>query len=290
MNFLPKILLPVDLRESMEEPAREIGAVHYARLLALRFESSLTLLHVWQHSMTDADTHWDALAEWRHNRAEILHRELASLFCAELPGMRTETQVMEGDPARTIVTYAHGAGSSLIVMPTHGYGGFRRLLLGSVTAKVLHDVDCPVWTGAHLEKAAGGQPAPPANIVCAVGLGPETARVLDWAARLAEGFDSRLFVVHVIPALDFADEGYYQHDWHTHLARHAQEELERLGVPARFSAKTVISGGNVAHGVCSQAESLHADVVVIGRSAGSGRLRSNAYSIIRQSPCPVVSV
>lgn len=290
MNFLPKILLPVDVRESMEEPAREIGAVHYARMLGLRFGSSLTLLHVWQHSMTEADTHWDALAEWRRHRAESLHGELSTLFCAELPGMRVEARVMEGDPAHTIVNYAHSSESSLIVMPTHGYGGFRRLLLGSVTAKVLHDADCPVWTGAHLERAAVVQPGPPANIVCAVDLGPATPHVLEWAARLAGGFDSRLFVVHVIPALEFADEGYYQQDWLSHLARHAQDELDRLGVPARFSAKTVITGGNVPYGVCSQAESLHADVVVIGRSSGSGRLRSNAYSIIRQSPCPVVSV
>jgi len=39
------------------------------------------------------------------------------------------------------------------MMPTHGLGGFRRFLLGSVTAKVLHDADCPVWTGVHLERA-----------------------------------------------------------------------------------------------------------------------------------------
>ncbi len=38
-------------------------------------------------------------------------------------------------------------------MPTHGYGPFRRFILGSVTAKVLHDADCPVWTGVHLEEA-----------------------------------------------------------------------------------------------------------------------------------------
>ena len=37
-------------------------------------------------------------------------------------------------------------------MPTHGYGPFRRFILGSNTAKVLHDADCPVWTGVHVEE------------------------------------------------------------------------------------------------------------------------------------------
>ena len=37
------------------------------------------------------------------------------------------------------------------MMPTHGYGKFRSLLLGSVTAKALHDAKCAVWTAAHSE-------------------------------------------------------------------------------------------------------------------------------------------
>jgi nucleotide-binding universal stress UspA family protein len=45
--------------------------------------------------------------------------------------------------------------------------------------------------------------------------------------------------------------------------------------------------------VCTAAERLGADVLVVGRGSAAGmfgRLRTNAYSIIRQSPCPVVSV
>jgi hypothetical protein len=44
-----------------------------------------------------------------------------------------------------------GTGADLIMMPTYGMGSFRRHLIGSVTAKVLHDVACPVWTAAHVE-------------------------------------------------------------------------------------------------------------------------------------------
>ena len=36
-------------------------------------------------------------------------------------------------------------------MPTHGLGKLRRFILGSVTAKVLHDLEAPVLTGAHVE-------------------------------------------------------------------------------------------------------------------------------------------
>jgi nucleotide-binding universal stress UspA family protein len=49
--------------------------------------------------------------------------------------------------------HALAENASLIILPTHGYGPFRRFLLGSATAKVLRDADCPVLIGAHMEHA-----------------------------------------------------------------------------------------------------------------------------------------
>ena len=54
-------------------------------------------------------------------------------------------------------------------MPTHGYGIFRSMLLGSVTAKVLHDAACPVWTGVHVEETPPNSAAFE-RILCAVDL------------------------------------------------------------------------------------------------------------------------
>jgi hypothetical protein len=71
----------------------------------------------------------------------------------------------EGDPAREITDYAQEQGADLIMMPTHGYRTFRSLLLGSVTAKVLHDAACPVWTGVHVEDSP---PAPAKCRTCAM--------------------------------------------------------------------------------------------------------------------------
>ena len=48
------------------------------------------------------------------------------------------------NPPIRIVSYAREHTIDLIMMPTHGYGPFRSLLIGSVTAKVLHDIELPV--------------------------------------------------------------------------------------------------------------------------------------------------
>jgi hypothetical protein len=60
--------------------------------------------------------------------------------------------MVEGNAALDIVDHAKSERIDLIMMPTHGYGPFRALLLGSVTAKVLHDAECPVWTMIHTDK------------------------------------------------------------------------------------------------------------------------------------------
>src|SRR5207245_2957797 len=65
------------------------------------------------------------------------------------PDLAAGAIVSLGDPAAEITHYAEKNQVDLIMMPTHGYGRFRNMLLGSVTAKVLHDAHCPIWTAAH---------------------------------------------------------------------------------------------------------------------------------------------
>jgi len=84
-------------------------------------------------------------------------------------------------------------------MATHGYGPFRRFLLGSVTAKVLHDAACPVWTGPHLEQAPSYRNIGFHRIVCAIDLAQRSRAVLEWAGRFAREFDAELDIVHVLP-------------------------------------------------------------------------------------------
>ena len=71
----------------------------------------------------------------------------------------------------------------LIMMPTHGYGPFRRFLLGSVTAKILHDATCPVWTSTHLETSVGTGKVGIRKVLGAVDFGPRSSVVLQVASE-----------------------------------------------------------------------------------------------------------
>jgi nucleotide-binding universal stress UspA family protein len=290
MFALSKILLPVDFSQ------RAIGAARYAEALAEQFGAAVTMLHVIpppHYEFASMEAGSTALAELYLNRKAVIEQESRNFLTAELPGFAPQRILLEGDPAREIVKMAHDEGFSLIVMPTHGYGPFRRFVLGSVTAKVLHDADCPVWTGVHLEEAPEVSAIHFHTVLAAVDLGPQSEKALAWAAEFAARARARLVLVHATPSLEGRTGEYFDPDWRLYLTKQAEERLAELQSKAGTSAETIIEAGDAPHVVASAAERVKADLVVIGRGSASGvfgRLRANAYSIIRQAPCPVVSV
>ena len=275
MRSLTHILAPVDFSE------RSAGAVRCARALAERFHSELTLVHVLtplQYQLGAVEIDGAMLAELCSGRAEQATLELDGFLAAELKNLSATRVLLEGDPAHQIVEFAHRERADLILMATHGLGMFRRYILGSSTAKVLHDADCPVWTGAHLDETAAAGDMHFRNVLCAVDLGPQSANALCWASWFSRAFDARLTLLHA--ALCRPDN-------------EVREELCHLVQSAGSAADLLVEAGDPARVICSAAERLRADVLVIGRGSAAGvygRLRTNAYAIIRQSPCPVVSV
>ena len=142
MFSLDRILLPIDFS------GRCHGAAHYADALIRHFHSELTVLHVLpppHYEFSAMEVGGPVLEELYRNRRQHAEEEVAGFIAGELQDYRVTSEILEGDPAREIVGFAHERKMDLIMMPTHGYGPFRRFILGSVTAKVLHDADCPVY-------------------------------------------------------------------------------------------------------------------------------------------------
>jgi len=287
MNSLTKILLPVDFSE------RSALAVRYARDLALHFHSELILAHVLPplHSEFGIEITGSMLVDVYRSRTDQAEQDLNAFELDALTGLNVRRLLLHGEPASKIVELAHEERVDLIAMPTHGYGQFRRFILGSNTAKVLHDADCPVWTGVHIEDAAPAA-APFAKILCAVDLGPQSARTLAWASWLQREFHGQLTLIHAIAAhaeaLDEPDLS-----WRTGIREIAEEELLRLQRETGADADLLLEAGEPTRIICSAAARVGAGTVIIGRGSAAGnfgRLRTNSYAIIRQSPCPVVSV
>jgi nucleotide-binding universal stress UspA family protein len=284
-----KILLAVDFSQAAR------SAACHARLLAERFGAELKVVHVVSYplALPGAPNLGVQLGEWFTARADQVIVGLKSFFEGELQAPKVEYVVLEGDPAKRIVEYAHSNGVDLIVIPARSQTPFRRFLLGSVAAKVLHDVDCPVWAGVQREELDLCESLDIKTVVCAVDMEPQDADLVRRGAEAAAAFAARFFIVHVIPGAKTANGEYSVADPTDPDVVRAREHLEALKRRYGIPADVIIAGGEIHKAVCSEAERLNADLLIIGRSPQSGivgRLPTHAYAIVRDSHCPVVSV
>lgn len=264
---IKKILFPIDFSN------RCAGAARYVESFAGWFQAEIMLLHV-----VDTATHAAVAQQLHPSRQEQMQTFLAD----ELKPFSTRRVCTIGDPAEEIVKMVRSWTPDLVMMPTYGLGFHRPSLLGSVTAKVLHDVKCPVWTGIHTEEAPPLEKLTFLRVLCALDLGLRSTRVLEWALSFANQHRTDLGIVHAIPVVEAPP-----------LVAEARNQIAALLASAGANAANFINGGDPAKVVACVAKDFGADLLVIGRHDGSsddGYLRHNAYAIIRESPCPVISI
>jgi len=286
-----KILVPVVFAETSRH------AVQQAAWLARRFHAEIILLHVVTpldypagllesgHEITARDLH-----------ARIVHRaqeDLDQALRPELDGIAVTRVLLRGNPAHEIVKTARDQNVDLIVMSTRGEGVFYRFLLGSVTAKVLHEIECPVWTGVHLEDAQKREFSI-RRVLCSVELNGHSHHTVSRAAEMAAAVDATLTLVHITGSVEIYGPGGFHVDppWKEKIVSFAAQEIAKLQQDVGTKAEVIIDSGNVPELLNRAAEQTKADVLVIGHIPGRSHLgdNGNGYGIIRASQIPVLSV
>lgn len=285
---LKHILFPVDFSESCTAASDQVQAM--TRSTGAR----LTLLHVlecpplWYANLEAARLASGVdLALIREHRLEQLNRYLEDQL-QDLSPLRCLSQ---GDAATEIVQYACREEVSLIMMPTRGGGVFRRLLLGSVTSKVLHDASCPVWTTSHSEHVTAAR-YPYRTIICGIDFSTASVETLRWASLFTAEQRAQMRVVHAIDVDEHSTNSGIV-EVRRYLREVALDEWNRLEKDYGFDEQLCIAYGSVGNALRKAADDLEADLLIIGRGhiqEPFGRLRSNSYAIIRESPCPVISI
>jgi len=291
MLSIQRILVPVVLADTSRH------VVHQAAWLARRLRAEIILLHVVMplsypaglleggHEITARDLH----AHIVQRAQEDLDRALGP----ELEDIAVTRVLLRGDPAHEIVKMARDRNVDLIMMSTHGYGSFYRFLLGSVTAKVLHEIQCPVWTGAHLEEAPAREFSI-RRVLCSVELNAHSRHTVSLAAEMATAVNATLTLAHITGSVEIYGPGgsHVDPEWKEKLVGFAAEEIAKLQQEAGTKAEVIIDSGNVPDLLNRAAEQTEADVLVIGHIPGRSHLgdNGNGYGIIRASQIPVLSV
>lgn len=282
-----KILFPVDYSAPCQ------AVIPYVQEMACHFAAELTVCHAYAPMAAIAQSELLVTDPELEAKAQSLEQDRLRQFAWQaFPGQKLETRVELGEPGGVIDKLAQQQRADLVMLATRGHGSVRRFLLGSITAKVLHDVSAAVWTGAGAALSDHPVQIPYRSIVCALDDSQEAEAVLRAAASIASAYRAQLWIVHVVPT----PPAYPDIDLQEHirqLTEASQSRLrklkDKLGVDAPYSVIDALLGDGIHHEIVHR----KGDLLVTGRGHSIGtfsRLWSHLYPIIRDSPCPVLSI
>ena len=244
------------------------NAIPAAAWLANTTGASVRILHV-----IDADDH----APKESDVAAARER-----FAAYAGGLATKhglanatTEVLTGDPAAVLLKAA--GESAYMVMATHGRGGFRATMIGSVTDKVVRGSTVPMLL---VPGAKAAFEAPSANRPILVGLdgSPEAERGLAVARDLAARGKSAVTLVRAfhIPPPAGVEFAYYPPDILTSLQTAAEEYIRGIAKPGEGER---LIQGDAATAVLDTAKAVNAGLVVLTAS-GKGLAKRVAFGSV----------
>jgi nucleotide-binding universal stress UspA family protein len=265
--------------------------------MVARYSAELTAVHAYAPLSAIADselliTDPELPAKTHAFENERLRQFVRQVFPGQTPGQTVECFAQLGEPGSVIDKLAQEQRADLVMLATRGHGPVRRFLLGSVTAKVLHDVSAAVWTGAGAALPDHPVRIPCQSIVCALDESNEAEAVLRAAASIASAYRAQLWIVHVVPTPpDYPDIDLEEHT--KQLTEASQFSLRELKAKIGVDAPHTVIDSLLAEGIHHEVVRRKADLLITGRGHASGtfsRLWSHLYGIIRDSPCPVLSV
>jgi nucleotide-binding universal stress UspA family protein len=266
-------------------------ALHFAESIARRYGSKLTAAHVispLETRMVPAEG-WGACQQAIDDAA----KEQMSDLDQRLSALPHEVVIEHGLVGEVISELVEKIDADLLVMGTHGRSGIGRLLIGSVAEEVFRQAACPVLTIGPKVLAQALPEAEFKEIIFATDLNPES-RAVAYALSLAQEFQARLTLVHVVPP--HMEPGTY---W-KHIVEARTRALRGL-VPADAELwcrpEYTVKFGVPAAGILDAAAEKHADLIVLGVRSASGHIgaathaaAATAHSVVSCATCPVLTV
>lgn len=291
---IERVLCAIDFSEISHH------ALAHAAAVARWHEAQLTVLYVspYQPAM---DLPQSPLEDEERARLLAKMREFAAIVPR---GVQVDCQLQEARLVHeAIASQVVATEADMLVMGTHGRSGFQRLLLGSVTEKVIRNVRCPTLiVPPRAFDVAPGTPVQFHRILCPTDFLAGSLRAFEYAISMAEEADAQLTLFHVAEmSRALAQEPFVVDD---HFARtrgatiaDARRRLSEL-IPDEAQAyctiDAVVVEGVAYREILCRAKEKRADLIVMGvHGRGSIDLflfGSTTQHVLRASTCPVLIV
>lgn len=298
MRQISHVLCAIDFSDEAHH------AIDHAVVLAKWYDAGITGVFVYAPVMAaipDAGPSvYPGFAVLAESDKRTLEQQLeASLYPARVAGVPINVRVVLGQPADGILDAAQATGSDLIVMGTHGLGGFQHLILGSVAERVLRRAACPVLTVPP--RAEKTSTLPFKRVLCPLDFGESSRAALEFAVSIASEGDAALTILHVLepgaefdplPSRPFTVPEY-------HKARHdeACAQLSALldgEIGEWCHPTTKICRGKPYREILRVAAAESADLIVMGvhgrNPIGLAFFGSTTNQVVRAATCPVLTL
>lgn len=208
--------------------------------------------------------------------------------------IEVESIVCEGEPPEVIVDIAREKRVELISMGTYGRKGLKRLIMGSVTSKVILNAPCDVMVVKRPCSECRGEYK---SILVPFDGSEFSKKALERACDLSKADRAEITVLYVIPRYEEMIE-FFRTD---SIKRAMLDEANRILDGAKAIAKergvtiaATIKEGHAGDNIIETAEMLKNDLIVIGTYGWKGVSRaimgSTTERVIMNASCPVLAV
>lgn len=259
-------------------------ATHHALLVARRLGAAVHFLHAISRSefplVPDLMVDLDALAE--RDSDEMLHR-LQEV--RELDNIETYCWNMDGEIPDACADLTRDHGIDLLVLGTQGRSGLSKLLFGSVAQRICRHTACPVLTVGPWSRNAARQVVLN-RVLLVTDLSDESRAAIPYALTAARTWNADVDLLYV------RSPGHRDQQALFDDVGRATENLAKTG--SSVSIHYHVTAGDLSHSVLAFATQNHEDLIVLGlngeRSIYSAQNGCEAYEVVRQATCPVLSV
>lgn len=293
MRKLHGILCPIDFSDF------SLNAYRYALSVACRYGARLFALHIvelWKYPYADfaavAGGYGEFFRVVRQGSEEQLKKFVK--ICSK-DDVQPELIVEQGIAPDCILALADAREADLIVMGTHGRRGFDRLMLGSVTERVMRKAPCPLLvvnspSQDFNDSTAQTDPVRLRRIVFCTDFSENSRQALDHAISLRTEYDAELTVLHVVE--DFHDSA--KKDLAISAAMGQFEDILPDRARKTGQIKMIVRVGKAYEQIVQFALEAGTDLVVMAvRGRGTLDLAifgSTTHRVIQLAPCPVFVV
>jgi nucleotide-binding universal stress UspA family protein len=280
-------------------------AVPYAEAIARRYGSKIYLVHVIPSeariplAIEPMPTELDR---------DLVHAELdVKAFLSEgaLGGIPHEVLLEQGPIWEALSALIRQDEIDLLVLGTHGRGGLKKVILGSVAEELFRRASCPVLTVGPAVPTSPAGPKELRRILFATDFGPASLNALRYAISLAIESNARLMLLHIVMPVPVLDVGPH---WYAGTNLVEQQEAAKAQYLARlrslipgdvelpFDPEFLVEFDFAPEAIVKIATDSQADLIVMGVNQSAWARASahlpwaTAHEVVCHARCPVLTV